>query len=343
MSKVVSVKSHLYLVINDCRSDDQRALSIQISHQRPNGGKAKKIVETMLDVMSNLKLEEDAILKTGELPSQRNHELLMATHKIVSNKGFNKHENFLTLQMFNDWISHSVQEIESKVRIRHIERKIAPLVNRLQLLASQLALLEKNPKVISDSRVLIADDLRLRQIQRAVGEVISILNGRILPMFKIRIPDLYLELKKSGSRELTQIHIGQDPMDILHGINVVIDSLNKKMNIRGNDTSYVNGFVAVNYPKLNQHTQTYVIPYADFSGPVALENLVVQPYEALSIAINPPLVNNPRLSSSVVGQYNKLSVGRFTVRPQDVYVMEKDGLNRKTAGALVCEAQMPVI
>ena len=358
--KIITQKSKLWFVVNDCPGEDSSSLSVQYSIQTPKEKEMREMVDAMRIALSKIGKETQKILKMGEMSSAQVSRIKAEIKSEVASAGFDLDQMPRNLfEIFEEWTSRELEQLDFKLRIQQAERKLRSVVLMADRQERELVKLKAGEAISALGELWALDNFDLVNLGDRVGRSVSFVKNEMLPLLKIRYPEVLKRLDPNGSGilQLKTIGLETSMIEIVRTLQTLFESINAELDRETRDA------------RIQDHQDPVIMSFSkvkgDLSGfgnldgfgyPHVAIQKARQPWVALMsyLGIFPP---DPAQSwASYLASWVNPSgvqeepvqvqegIGIFQIDPNDLYVFDvKDGYQNFASGSLPCNANSPLI
>lgn len=250
----------LILVVNDCRKADSNPAALGVKLTQSRSAIANSVVNFLMETIASISAELQGRLPTfiaqGEISSsdlavlERDLRTQVNERLISGNFGAFRLTDFpLIDDMVHTWISSELAQLERKIKIRQIERKIQLLTLKYNDFMNQSLNLNRNSiirEMISDSAFRGLD---FRELLAEVLRIVQFLDYRILPVLDTMIPGLAKTVGRDFSQFVNAIDLNTDLETVSRRLLSFVDSLNFAQAVGIRARAQSNGNLVISYPR----------------------------------------------------------------------------------------------
>jgi hypothetical protein len=257
---VAAQDSELFLIINDCRNDQASpaSLGVKITQSRSalNESAVGFLMESVASVSNELKRKLPTLIDQGELSTsdlaQIERDLsLQVNEQLISGRfgSFQLSDFPLIEEMFQTWMSTELAQLQRRVKIRQIERRVQLLILKHNELANQSLNLGRSHiirEMISDSAFR---SLEFRELLAEVLRVVEFLDYRVLPVLETVKPGLAKSMSHEFNQFVHAIDLNTDLESVGKNLLHLVDSLDFAQALQIRTRAQANERLVISFPR----------------------------------------------------------------------------------------------
>jgi len=317
----------LYFVVNDCRpesqvpqkSDDQLAVHYVV--QSTLNDRVSTLISQMGQAIEDLNHQQVTYLQQGAITSHQMEDLKRQAEGYLVQAGQDTDEFKLVKELYQGWISTVLEQLELKVRILQMERKMSPALRHLLELEQSLKWEDHNLKISKLSQIWSSEQFDLERMGHALSYVTRELRERVLPVMKVRYPqmlaELGTELGAEQGRFRDTFQITSPLTQLSQQMQVLLERLSAK--IKQTCLNVKHQTIALRFPKVYQGEVSYCNRLDATSCPYVSPLVAQEVWTAIRNAAIPL----DQITLKEDREKNRRdSIATLKVQPQDLYVKE---------------------
>lgn len=250
----------LILVINDCINEQapRSPLGVKLTQSRSalNESAVGFLMESIASISDDLQRRLPTFIDQGELSSadlaviERALRDQINAHLITGRFGAFQISDFpLIEEMFQTWISTELAQLQRRVKIRQVERKIQLLVLRHDDLVNQSLSLDRAHiirEMISDSTFRSLD---FRELLAEVLRVVEFLDYRVLPVLETVKPGLAKSVSNEFNTFVHSLDLNSDLESVGKKLVNLVDSLDFAQALQIRARAQANRRLVMSFPR----------------------------------------------------------------------------------------------
>ncbi len=309
---VVHRNSKLFFVVNDCVGNSSSdSLTIQYAVNRPQGEEAAALSYAMQRAVQLVERESANYLASGDVSSQQMQNLRLRMRSQLVMRGIDPEKIDLLNQLFEEWISYELVQLESKVRVIQLERRAQQSQRKWVQLQEELKGLRGSQEISKITQLWALDNLDLVGLGKNLRRTMSFVKDHVVPLIRLRYPSVSRQMVPFADEFYRDLAVSESIHSISDKLVLFVEEIkNLLTEAKRGSNIQEHRFAAIAFPSASHASRSVPASFIP-----SVEGLVAQqPWDALRAAFQPGFVS----------AHAHQTLGILKVDPTDLYAQRYD-------------------